>query len=133
MHVRRAISYSIDRAGITRAILLRLRQVRELVHAASGAVLRPEVAGDPVQPGEAKAELAKSKFKNGFTVEMLVGAGATDEARYGQVIQQALKALKINSKFRQVDTSTEFTRSRRASTSWHSATGPWTSPTRTSS
>ncbi len=70
---------------------------------------------DPNSPGiqyntaKAKAELAKSKYKNGFTVEMLVGAGASDENAIAQVLQQALKALKINVKFRQVDTSTEFT------------------------
>ena len=31
---------------------LRLRQAGQLVHAAAGAVLRPELAGHPVQPGE---------------------------------------------------------------------------------
>ena len=68
----------------------------------------PKSPGIQYNPSKAKAEMAKSKYKNGFTVEMLVGAGATDEQRLAQVIQQALKALKINVKFRQVDTSTEF-------------------------
>ena len=68
----------------------------------------PKSPGIQYNPSKAKAEMAKSKYKNGFTVEMLVGAGATDEQRLAQVLQQALKALKINVKFRQVDTSTEF-------------------------
>ena len=107
-HVRRAISYSIDRAGIVRAILFGFGKP-------ANSFMPPQVPYyDPNSPGiqynqaKAKAELAKSKFKNGFTVEMLVGAGASDENAIAQVLQQALKALKINVKFRQVDTSTEF-------------------------
>jgi peptide/nickel transport system substrate-binding protein len=109
VHVRRAISYAIDRAGISRAILFGFGKP-------ANSFMPPQVPFyDPKSPGiqydtkKAKAELAKSKFKSGFTVEMLVGQGATDENRIGQVLQQALKGLNINVKFRQVDTSTEFT------------------------
>jgi peptide/nickel transport system substrate-binding protein len=108
VHVRRAISYSVDRAAIVKALFFGFGKP-------ANSFLPPQVPYyDPNSPGiqyntsKAKAEMAKSKYKNGFTVEMLVGAGATDEQKLAQVLQQALKALKINVKFRQVDTSTEF-------------------------
>jgi peptide/nickel transport system substrate-binding protein len=109
VHVRRAISYAIDRAAIVRAILFGFGKP-------ANSFMPPQVPFyDPNSPGiqynqaKAKAELAKSKFKDGFNVEMLVGAGASDENAIAQVLQQALKKLKINVKFRQADTSTEFT------------------------
>jgi peptide/nickel transport system substrate-binding protein len=109
VHVRRAISYSVDRAAIIKSLFFGVGRP-------ANSFMPPQVPYyDPNSPGiqyntaKAKAELAKSKFKNGFTVEMLVGAGASDENAIAQVLQQALKALKINVKFRQVDTSTEFT------------------------
>ena len=108
VHVRRAISYAVDRAAIVKAILFGFGKP-------ANSFMPPQVPFyDPNSPGiqydmkKAKAELAKSAYKNGFTVEMLVGAGASDENAIAQVIQQSLKGLKINVKFRQVDTSTEF-------------------------
>jgi peptide/nickel transport system substrate-binding protein len=108
VHVRRAISYAIDRAAIVKAILFGFGKP-------ANSFMPPQVPYyDPKSPGiqydmkKAKAELAKSKYKAGFNVEMLVGAGAHDENAVAQVLQQSLKALKINVKFRQADTSTEF-------------------------
>jgi peptide/nickel transport system substrate-binding protein len=57
---------------------------------------------------KAKAEMAKSKFPDGFKVEMLVGTGAVVENTIGQILQQKLKELKIDVTFKQEDTSTEF-------------------------
>ncbi len=109
VHVRRAISYAIDRAAIVKAVTFGYGKV-------ANSFMPPQVPYyDPNSPGiqydmkKAKAELAKSKYKDGFSVEMLVGAGAHDEAAIAQVLQQSLKALKIKATFRQVDTSTEFT------------------------
>ena len=109
VHVRRAISYSIDRAAIIKALFFGFGKPANSFMPPQVPYYDPKSPGIQYNPAKAKAELARSKFKNGFTVEMLVGAGATDESRLAQVLQQALKALKINVKFRQVDTSTEFT------------------------
>ena len=57
---------------------------------------------------KAKAEMAKSKFPNGFKVQILTGAGAQVEQSIGQILQQALKQLNIIATFKQEDTSTEF-------------------------
>jgi peptide/nickel transport system substrate-binding protein len=107
VHVRRAISYSIDRAGIARAILFGYGKPANSFMPPRVPYYDPKSPGIKYNPAKAKAELARSKFKNGFDVEMLVSS--LDESRIGQVIQQALKALKITVKFRQVDSSTAFT------------------------
>ena len=52
VHVRRAISYLIDRKALIKAILFGNGTRGQLVPAAAGAVLRPEVAGHPVQRRE---------------------------------------------------------------------------------
>jgi peptide/nickel transport system substrate-binding protein len=109
VHVRRAISYALDRQAIVKSVLFGNGKP-------ANSLLPPQVPFyDPRSPGlqydmaKAKAEMAQSGYANGFPVEMLVGAGAQTESQIGQILQQALKPLKINVKFRQEDTSTEFT------------------------
>jgi len=92
-HVRRAISYVIDRAAIVKSILFG--------HGSpANSQLPPQVpfydkhtGGLQYDLGKAKAEMAKSKFPKGFKV---------------QILQQQLKQLGITATFKQEDTSTEF-------------------------
>ena len=108
VHVRRAISYAVDRNAIIKSVLFGHGKP-------ANSFLPPQVPFyDPHSPGlqynlsKAKAELAKSKFPSGFKVEMLIGAGAQVENAMGQIIQQALKTLGIDVTFKTQDTSTEF-------------------------
>jgi peptide/nickel transport system substrate-binding protein len=108
VHVRRAISYAVDRAAIVKSVLFGYGKP-------ANSFLPPEVPYySETSPGlqydltKAKAELAKSKFPKGFKVTLLVGAGAQVESAMGQIIQQSLKGLGIDVTFKQEDTSTEF-------------------------
>jgi peptide/nickel transport system substrate-binding protein len=108
VHVRRAISYAIDRNAIIKSILFGHGQP-------ANSFLPPQVPFyDAKSPGlqfdaaKAKAEMAKSKYKNGFKVTMLVGTGQQVENAIGQILQSALKPLGIDVTFKQEDTSTEF-------------------------
>ena len=108
VHVRRAISYAIDRAAIVKSVLRGFGRP-------ANSFMPPQVPYyDPKSPGiqynlaKAKAELARSKFKNGFKVTLLVGAGAQVENAIGQILQQSLKQLNIDVTFVQKDTSTAF-------------------------
>jgi peptide/nickel transport system substrate-binding protein len=108
VHVRRAISYAIDRAGIVKTLLSGYGKP-------ANSFMPPQVPFyDPKSPGiqydmsKAKAEMAKSKFPKGFKVTILVGAGAQVENATAQVLQQSLKQLGIAVTFKQEDTSTEF-------------------------
>jgi peptide/nickel transport system substrate-binding protein len=108
VHVRRAISYAIDRKAIIKSVLFG--------HGTpANSFLPPQVPFyDPKSPGlqfdmaKAKAEMALSKFPKGFTVSLLVGAGAQVEAAEGQILQNQLAQLGIKVVFKQEDTSTEF-------------------------
>jgi peptide/nickel transport system substrate-binding protein len=108
-HVRRAISYAIDRAAIVKSVLFGYGKP-------ANSFLPPKVPFyDPHSPGiqynlaKAKAELAKSQYPNGFKVQLMVGAGEQVENANGQILQQALKKLGITVNFKQVDTSSEIT------------------------
>ena len=107
-HVRRAISYAIDRKAIVKSVLFSYG-------VPANSQLPPQVpfydknaGGLQFDMGKAKAEMAKSKFPKGFKVEILVGAGAQVEQTIGQILQQQLKQLGIEATFKQEDTSTEF-------------------------
>lgn len=108
VHVRRAISYAIDRKAIVKSILFGYGTP-------ANSFLPPQVPFyDPKSPGlqfnmaKAKAEMEKSKYPNGFKVLLQVGAGAQVENAIGQILQAQLKQLGIDVTFRKVDTSTEF-------------------------
>jgi peptide/nickel transport system substrate-binding protein len=107
-HVRRAISHAIDRAAIVKSVLFGYGKP-------ANSFLPPQVPYyDANTPGlqydlkTAKAEMARSKFKKGFKVTLLVGAGEQVENAIGQVLQQSLKQIGIDVAFKTQDTSTEF-------------------------
>jgi peptide/nickel transport system substrate-binding protein len=108
VHVRRAISYAIDRGAIVKSVLFGHGKP-------ANSFMPPQVpfydAGSPgiqFDIAKAKAELAQSGYPHGFKVTMLVGSGAQVENQIGQIMQQALKPLGIDVSFKQEDTSTEF-------------------------
>ena len=135
VHVRRAISYAIDREAIVKVGAVRQRQAGELVHAAAGAVLRPELARVSSTTWRRRRPSWRSRtFPNGFKVERWSAPGAGRERDRPDHPAGAEAARHQRSTFKQVDTSTEFAADpAAASTSSASATGRWTSPTRTSS
>jgi peptide/nickel transport system substrate-binding protein len=108
VHVRRAISYAIDRTAIIKSVLFG--------HGTpANSFLPPQVPFyDSKSPGlqfdmaKAKAEMKLSKYPKGFNVTLLVGAGAQVEAAVGQILQNELAQLGIKVTFKQEDTSTEF-------------------------
>ena len=108
VHVRRAISYAIDRNAIIKSVLFGHGQP-------ANSFMPPQVPFyDPHSPGlqydlaQAKAEMAKSKFPNGFPVQMLVGAGVADEKSIAQIYQQELAKIGIKVTLKPVDPSVEF-------------------------
>jgi peptide/nickel transport system substrate-binding protein len=108
VHVRRAISYAIDRAGIVKAILYGYGQPANSFLPPQVPFYSKDSPGLQYDLKKAKAELAQSKYPKGFKVTLLVGSGATTETQMGQVLQQSLKQLGIDVTFKQEDTSTEF-------------------------
>jgi peptide/nickel transport system substrate-binding protein len=95
-HVRRAITYAIDRPA--------------LVHAASfgtakpgGSFFPPSLeyysASTPVLEfslSQAKAELAQSKFPKGFSTKLLIDGGVQKWVTFAQIIKAQLQAINID-------------------------------------
>jgi peptide/nickel transport system substrate-binding protein len=107
-HVRRAISYAIDRAAIVRSVLFGNGRPANSFMPPQVPYYDPRAPGLQYDMNKARAELAQSNFKDGFDVELIVGAGEQTDNAIGQVLQQSLKRLNINVRFRTLDTSTAF-------------------------
>jgi peptide/nickel transport system substrate-binding protein len=109
VHVRRAISYAIDRKALVAAVLFG--------HGSpANSFMPPQVPYyDKNSPGlqfnlaAAKAEMAKSKYPHGFSIQLLTAGGNDYEKTMGQLIQAELKQIGINVSFNQVDSNVEFT------------------------
>ena len=108
VHVRRAISYAIDRQAIVKSVLFGFGKPANSFMPPQVPFYSPSSPGIQYNLAKAKAELAQSKYPDGFKVVLNVGAGEQTENANGQIIQQALKKLGITVTFKQVDTSTEF-------------------------
>src|SRR5262249_38901834 len=107
-HVRRAISYAIDRQAIVKSVAFGHGKPANSFLPPQVPFYDPEAGGLQFDMAKAKAEMAKSKYAKGFKVKMLVGAGQQVEAAMGQILQNSLKQLGIDVTFVQKDTSTEF-------------------------
>ena len=109
VHVRRAISYALNRQAMIQAVLFG--------HGIpANSIISPGLwAYDSASPGiqysaaQAKAEMAKSSVPHGFSTTLLVGSGVTTENSLAQIIQQELKPLGINVTLRPVDPNSEYT------------------------
>ena len=108
VHVRRAISYAIDRQAIIKSVLFGYGKPANSFLPPEVPFYSPNAGGLQFNMAQAKAEMAKSKYPNGFKVSLLVGAGAQVESANGQILQNQLKQLGIDVSFKQEDTSTEF-------------------------
>ncbi len=109
VHVRRAISYAIDRQALVKAVLFNNGT-------AANSFMPPQVPYyDQNSPGlqfdlnKAKQEMAASSVPNGFATKLKVGAGVVSENSVAQILQQELQPLGITITLQPVDPSTEFT------------------------
>jgi peptide/nickel transport system substrate-binding protein len=109
VHVRRAISYAINRKALVAATLFG--------HGVpANSFMPPQVPYyDPHSPGlqynlaQAKAEMAQSTYPHGFNIQLLLGGGNAYEKTMAELVQNELKAIGINVSFNQVDPNVEFT------------------------
>jgi peptide/nickel transport system substrate-binding protein len=107
-HVRRAISYAVDRQAIVKSVLFGHGKPANSFLPPQVPFYDPEAGGLQYDISKAKAEMAKSKYPKGFKATLLVGAGAQVEAAMGQILQNSLKQIGVDVTFKQEDTSTEF-------------------------
>lgn len=105
VHVRRAISYALDREAMVKTLLFGNGTP-------ANSFMMPNVPYyDKTTPGitfdmaKAKQELAKSSVPNGFSTTFLASSGNATDGAIAQILQSALKQLGITVKIQNVDPS----------------------------
>lgn len=95
VHVRRALSYALDRAAIIKVVLAGLGTP-------SNSILAPNVGYyDPKTPGiqfdlkKAAEELALSKYKTGLKLEYLATSGSVEDNAMSSIFQADLKKIGV--------------------------------------
>jgi peptide/nickel transport system substrate-binding protein len=109
VHVRRAISYSIDRQALVKAVLFNNGKPANSFMPPQVPYYDPQSPGLQYDPAKAKQEMTASSVPSGFSTTLKVGTGITTENSVGQILQQALKPLGINVTLAPVDPTIEFT------------------------
>jgi len=97
IHVRRALVLALDRNGMTNAVTFGYAKV-------ANSLLPPAIpynSNDTIKPlnfdvNAAKAELAKSKFPDGFSTKLLIASGNRARSQEAQIIQEAAKRIGID-------------------------------------
>ncbi|HEY8302039.1 MAG TPA: ABC transporter substrate-binding protein, partial [Jatrophihabitans sp.] len=105
VHVRRAVSYAIDREALIKTVLFGHGT-------AANSLLMPTVPyydkntpGQTYDMAKAKAELAKSKVPHGFKTTYLASSGDSTDAAIAQILQASLKQLGISMDIQNSDPS----------------------------
>jgi peptide/nickel transport system substrate-binding protein len=106
VHVRRAISYAIDRGALVKAVLFGNGQAANSIFPPQVPYYDASSGGLQYDTAQAKAELAKSSVPHGFTTTLQVPSGNSDYATISTIIQSELKPLGINVQIQQVDANT---------------------------
>jgi peptide/nickel transport system substrate-binding protein len=105
VHVRRAISYAIDRASIIRAVLFGHGQPAASFFSPGWAFYNASTTQLWYNVDQAKQELSMSKYPNGFSATYAVIAGDTENESIAQIVQSNLKAIGIDLSIRSYDVS----------------------------
>lgn len=95
VHVRRAISYAIDRESLIKTVLFGHGAVANSLLMPTVPYYDKNTPGQMYDMDKAKAELAKSSFPHGFKTTYLASSGDTTDAAIAQVLQASLKELGI--------------------------------------
>jgi peptide/nickel transport system substrate-binding protein len=103
VHVRRAISYAIDRNAIIKTVLFgNGTPANSLL--SPGTPFYDKNNGAPTfDMAKAKAEMAQSTVPQGFATTMLIASGNPDQASIAQIMQSELKELGITLTIQQLD------------------------------
>jgi peptide/nickel transport system substrate-binding protein len=103
VHVRRAISYAIDRQSLVKAVLYGNGTVANSLLSPGTPYYDKSATAQQLDLTKAKAELAQSSEPNGFTTTILIASGDSNQSATAQIMQSQLKKLGITLKIKQLD------------------------------
>lgn len=118
VHVRRAVAYALDKQGLVRAVLRGYGQPAaalpppvqwvNLMSASGVARLYKSLPQYRYDLAKAKAELALSRYKNGFTATLPYPDSRQLLGKAALALSQSLKQIGINLKVKQISTDAWF-------------------------
>jgi peptide/nickel transport system substrate-binding protein len=124
VHVRRAISYAIDRQALVKAVLFGNGSPANSSLTPGVPFYDKTVAGYTLDLNAAKAELAKSSVPTGFTTTLLIKSGDANMGATSQILQSELAQIGIKVNIRQLDPTSN--RKARQASDYEMAFGTWT-------
>ena len=106
VHVRRAMSYAINRQALVKAVLFGNGKPANSLFPPQVPYYQASTPGLQYNLSQAKAEMAKSSVPNGFSTTILVPSGFSDDVTIATILQSELKPLGIKLKIQQLDPNT---------------------------
>jgi peptide/nickel transport system substrate-binding protein len=103
VHVRRAISYAIDRNALVKAVLFGNGTPANSMLSPGTPFYDKNAGGATFDVAKAKAELAQSSQPNGFTTTLLIRSGDPNQTSIAQIMQSELKDIGITMNIKQLD------------------------------
>jgi peptide/nickel transport system substrate-binding protein len=103
VHVRRAISYAIDRDALVKAVLFGNGKPANSLFPPQVPYYQAATPGLQNNVAQAKAEMAKSTVPHGFTTSIIVPSGNSDYLTIATLLQSELKPLGIKLTITQLD------------------------------
>jgi peptide/nickel transport system substrate-binding protein len=95
VHVRRAISYAVDRAAINKVVFSGLGTISNSFLAPSVNFYDKKSPGQQFNLKKAAAELALSKYKKGLKIDLLIRGGNKAHEATASILQASLKKIGI--------------------------------------
>jgi peptide/nickel transport system substrate-binding protein len=91
VHVRRAVSYAIDRVSLVKTVLFGNGTPANSLLMPTVPFYDKDTPGQTYDMTKAKAEMALSKVPKGFTTTFLAASGDSADAEIAQILQASLK------------------------------------------
>jgi peptide/nickel transport system substrate-binding protein len=105
VHVRRAISYAIDREALVKTVLFGNGTPANSLFMPTVPYYDKNTPGQSYDMDKAKAELALSKVPKGFTTTYAASSGDATDSQIAQILQASLKQLGITMNIQNTDPS----------------------------
>lgn len=107
IHVRRAISYAIDRKALVKAVLFGHGRPANSLFPPQVPYYQPATKGLQLDLARARQEmLLAGPYARGFTTTLLIPAGESDDQTIAQILQSDLKQIGITVNIKQEDANT---------------------------
>jgi len=106
VHVRRAISFAINRAALVKAVLFGNGKPANSLLPPQVPFYQAATQGLQFDLTAAKAEMAKSSVPHGFSTEIIVPSGNSDYITIATILQAELKPLGIKLNISELDPNT---------------------------